>query len=275
MALEIAVRLETTATVETQVDVIVEEAIVEAPPPEAARPESKSESAASPPKPADANERLKNRFFVRELADEDREQKAEKGEANTSGAGKDKALTAPPQDSSDRRESEDTRPEPNKEISHLVPPAAPTPVSRTKTRIAPPGPLKQPAAKSRKPDEKATQDEATMKRQNIECGAKAKVAFEPSPRTRQGQVLGRLTKDQADRMIQVTQAYLDMLISPRYLDNMSIFVHLDGTREGAWIMALLPAGLSVQAGDRVEMLGAHLDPSALCHYIPTLVLRVL
>ena len=53
-------------------------------------------------------------------------------------------------------------------------------------------------------------------------------------------------------MIQITQARMDMPISGRYVANARVFLHIDGTPDGASRAALLPAGLSAQTGDRVE-----------------------
>ncbi len=88
-------------------------------------------------------------------------------------------------------------------------------------------------------------------------------------------MLGQATKAQAAEMIKRTQARRDMFISPNYIDNIRIFVHVDGAPEGASLAVLLPPGLSVQAGDRVEFLAGHLDPPTPCHYIPNLASRVL
>jgi hypothetical protein len=141
-----------------------------------------------------------------------------------------------------------------------------------RTMIAPPGQGSKPIAK-----EEATQEdsETTAKRRPIQCGADAKVATASSKMPRQGHVLGQLTRDEANRVIQITQANRDMHISPDYVDNVRVFVHIDGTREGAWSVVLLPRGLTVQNGSRVEFAPGHLDPSRPCHYIPNLISRVL
>jgi hypothetical protein len=276
MILEMAAREETAVVVETPIEVVVEAP----PPPEPLRREIKSESAPPPQPPparqsADAKESMKDMPSLREIAKEDRERKAPQGKETIDGDGKDDARAGAPQEPSDKRESENADPDPNKEISHLVAPAPAKPVPRPKAKIAPPGQLKEPAAKRKKPDEKATDNETTMKEKDVTCGANAKVPMRSSPRMLQGQVLGRLTKDQVDRMILMTQAQTDMFISPHYRGNVRVFVRFDGMREGAWAVALLPPGLSVQAGDRVEIAGAHLDPSTPCHYIPAVVSRVL
>ncbi len=68
---------------------------------------------------------------------------------------------------------------------------------------------------------------------------------------------------------------MDMPISGRYVANARVFLHIDGTPDGASRAALLPAGLSAQTGDRVEFTPHHLDPASPCHYIPNLISRVL
>jgi hypothetical protein len=113
--------------------------------------------------------------------------------------------------------------------------------------------------------------------QKMHCGANAKIAarsLQPQRRER-GWVLRQLTKGEAGRAIQLTQANTDMDISPDYLDNMRVSVHVDGTHEGASSVVLLPHGLTVRNGNRVEFVPSHLDPSRPCHYIPNLVSRLL
>jgi hypothetical protein len=118
-------------------------------------------------------------------------------------------------------------------------------------------------------------DETTAKRQPIQCGANAKSFFPISPALKRGQVLRQVTKDQADRLMQINQANADMFISPGYGDNVRLVVHVDGTPENKRGLVLLPEGLTARTGDRVEWIGVHLDPSRPCHYIPPLVSRLL
>ncbi len=270
MIWEIDARVETQAVQETPVDVIIE-----APPP-VADPETTPESspASAPPPRAAAKESLKGGSSFPKLADEERRQNAPQGEETINGAGMDKTFDGAPQDAKEKRDSEEAPPDRNAEIWRIVPPNAPAPVPDAKLRIAPPGLPKQATVKQ--PDKEATQDEATIKEKKIECGANAKKATDPSPnRTMRGLVLGLATKSQAAEMIQRTQAKRDMFINPNYIDNIRVFVRVDGAPAGAWQAVLLPAGLSVRAGDRVEFLAAHMDPSMPCHYIPNLVSRVL
>jgi hypothetical protein len=49
----------------------------------------------------------------------------------------------------------------------------------------------------------------------------------------------------------------------------------DGTPNGAWVAVLLPPGVSVQAGNRIEFARRSFRHVQTCHYIPDLVSRVL
>jgi len=271
MIQEIAGQHMTTSVQETPVEVIVETS-----PPETVEPDIKRESQenSTPPSRAGANERLKNGSSLREIADEERQQNAPRGEQTISGAGTDKILSGSSQEPGNKRESEDTPPDPNKEISRLIPPVSSPPLPSPRAPIAPPGPPKQLAAR-RRADKTATQNETTMKEKKIECGANARLFFAAPPHARRGQVLGLLTQGQATKAMQINQANYDLHINPNYASNIRIFVHVDGTPEGAFGVALLPAGLSVRIGDRVEYLTGRVDPSMPCHYIPPLVSRVL
>jgi hypothetical protein len=211
-------------------------------------------------------------FDPREIADEEHQQKAWPDGTMINGDGTDKSRTASPSDSGKRRDSEELKNDPDKEVFRLVPPRPKDPESPQRTNIAPPGQGGKPTAKA-EPKEEA--DVSTAKRQQITRGANAKRRVDISGVQRRGQVLGQLTKDQADRLIQISQANVDMHINLDYVDNIRVFVHVDGTRDGAWRVVLLPHGLAVQSGDRVAFIGGHLDPLRPCHYIPTLVYSVL
>jgi hypothetical protein len=194
-------------------------------------------------------------FDPREIADEERQQKAWPDGTVINGDG-----------------IEELKNDPDKEVLRIVPPRPKDPDPPQRTNIAPPGQSSKPTAKE-KPKEEA--DASTAKRQQITCAANAKTVVRNSQVQRRGQVLGQLTKEQADRLILITQANADMYISPDYVDNIRVYVHVDGTRDGAWLVALLPHGLAVQSGDRVEFTPSHLDPFRACHYIPHLVSSVL
>jgi hypothetical protein len=221
---------------------------------------------------ASLNAQPQHAFDPREIADEEHQQKAWPDGTMINGDGTDKSRTASLSDSGKRRDSEELKNDPDKEVFRLVPPRPKDPESPQGTKIAPPGQGSKPTAKE-EPKEEA--DASTAKRQQITCGANAKALARSSQVQRRGQVLGQLTKDQANRMIQITQANRDMYISPEYVDNIRVFVHVERTRDGAWTVALLPHGLAAQSGDRVEFTLTHLDPFRPCHYIPNLVSSVL
>lgn len=90
---------------------------------------------------------------------------------------------------------------------------------------------------------------------------------------RRGQVVGFLSTDQANTALQRTQANLGMEISPDYIGNVRSLVHVDGAAQGARTIYLVPKGTSVHIGDRVELIGGHVDPNLPCHYIPNLITR--
>ena len=211
------------------------------------------------------------------VADEERQLKAAPGEETIAGdgTGDNPSGSTPRREATRDRESEKIDPDPRKEISRLIAPAAPKPVPRDQPRTAPPRPSQKPVAKE-KPRVATTETEPTVKKEEIHCGANAKrPLFALPPPARQATVLGHATAAQAAQMIQITQAQLDMPISGRFIANARVFVHIDGTPDRAWGAALLPAGLSAQTGDRVEYTPAHLDPATPCHYIPALISRVL
>jgi hypothetical protein len=254
-----------TEEVVAPVDVVLEEPVARAEAPVPERP------APQPPPPSSAPQ-LKGGFDMREIADEERQQKALLGKEIRDGQGAAQAPSASSA-SDEKRKGEELDKDPRKEISRLVPPREKEPKHRHKAKIAPPGPDRQPSAKDQ-PKEDAT-DESTRARQPIRCGANAKTPT-PATATRvRAQVLGQMTRDQAERMMEINQANADMYISPDFGQNIRIFVHIDEEPDGSWRVALLPSGLSVRRGDHVEIIRWHLDPSRPCHYIPPLVSRVL
>ena len=95
----------------------------------------------------------------------------------------------------------------------------------------------------------------------------------PAGPARQGQVVGFLSTDQANNTLQRTQASLGMEISPDYIGNVRSLVHLDGAAQGSRTIYLVPEGMNVHAGDRVEVVGGRIDPNLPCHYIPNLIKR--
>ena len=105
---------------------------------------------------------------------------------------------------------------------------------------------------------------------DVACQAKTLPFAGPA---RQGQVVGFLSTDQANRLMQQTQAELRMAINPDYIGNVRSLVHLDGSPEGSRFVFLVPQGMNVRIGDRVEVIGGRVDSNLPCHYIPTLITR--
>ncbi len=263
MFVEITVWIEVAPVEETPVEVIVEPQPFDAPaiPPENPPPPIAERQPAAP-------------ASTPNVADEERQLKAPPGQETIAGdgTGDNPNGSTPRRDAA--RESEELDPDPRKEISRLITPTAPKPVSRDQPRTAPPRPSQKPMAKE-KPRVATTETEPTVKKKEIHCGANAKrPVFSLPPPARQGTVLGRASAAQAAQMIQNTQAQMDMPISARYVANARVFVHVDGTPDRAWSAALLPAGLSARTGDRVQFTPNHLDPASPCHYIPNLISRV-
>ncbi len=266
MFVEIEVWVEIPVVEETPIDVVVEPPPIDAaeimqenpPPPAAEQPPS---APASTPN----------------VADEERQLKAPPGQETIAGdgTGDNPNGSTPRRDATRDRYAEEIDPDPRKEISRLIAPAAPKPVPREQPRTAPPRPSRKPVAKE-KPRVATTETEPTVKKKEIHCGANATKPIPAlPPPARRATVLGHATAAQAAQMIQITQARMDMPISGRYVANARVFLHIDGTPDGASRAALLPAGLSAQTGDRVEFTPHHLDPASPCHYIPNLISRVL
>jgi len=102
------------------------------------------------------------------------------------------------------------------------------------------------------------------------CQAKP---FPFSHPARQGEVVGFLSPEQADNAVQRTQAQLGRTINPDYLSNVRSLVHLDGGVQGSRYIYLVPQGMSVRMGDRVEVIGGRIDPNLPCQYVPALITR--
>ena len=228
-------------------------------------------AAQPPPSAATKSPSRQGGFGARDPAEEERQQKAELGKIPHDGDGTASSPTVAPRSVSAEQDREEIDPDPRKEISRLVP--APQGPRAKKKRVAPPG-LDGKAVAREKPKTE-TADATTIRREPLHCGENARNPVKSQGRLAFAVVLGEATSEQAAQMIQRTQATLDMSISPDYLSQVRVFIHFDWTPEGAWAAALLPPGLSVQRGDRVEILGHHLDPERSCHYIPAFVRRVL
>jgi len=220
-----------------------------------------------PPPAAAFNAQSNYAFDMRQIADEERQRKAAPDGTSVDGDGTAKSWTASPSARSEKRDREEPKNDPDKEAYLLLPP--PDSQSRQKAKIVPPGE----DSKAWAPDEqKETADETTAKREEIKCGANAKRPLRPRGQTLRGQVLRQMTKDQVDRLFQRMQALRDLLVSPDYLDNVGVVFR---DEQGVSWSVLVPHGLTVSVGDRIEVAAARLDPSRTCHYIPGLVSRVL
>jgi len=84
-----------------------------------------------------------------------------------------------------------------------------------------------------------------------------------------------LTRDEAMCLLQATQAHAGMSINPAYVDNVRAVVQIGSGPAPSQTTALVPNGLTVAIGARVEVVGGYVDPFLPCHYIPDLIARVL
>jgi hypothetical protein len=81
-------------------------------------------------------------------------------------------------------------------------------------------------------------------------------------------VVGFLSPEQAANVLQRTQANLGRTINPDYLANVRSLVHLDGEVQGSRYIYLVPQGMNVHMGDRVDVIGGRIDPNLPCQYVP-------
>ena len=264
MFVEIEVWVEIPVVEETPIDIVVE-------PPPLDAPEIMQEN---PPPPA-AEQPPSAPASTPNVADEERQLKAPPGQETIAGdgTGDNPNGSTPRREATRDRYAEEIDPDPRKEISRLIAPAAPKPVPREQPRTAPPRPSRKPVAKE-KPRVATTETEPTVKKKEIHCGADATRFFPSPPTLRQGEVLGQLTESQAASAMEANQRVFDLRINPHYIGNTRLAVHIDGMPAGGSSVVLLPRGLSARAGDRIEFLGGHADPSMPCHYVPPLVSRV-
>ena len=167
------------------------------------------------------------------------------------GTGDNASGSTPRREATRDRESEKIDSDTRKEISRLIAPAA-----QNRFRGNDREPRRRAVAKARGERKAARRDDGN--RTDREAAGnplrrqRQRRLFALPPLARQATVLGHATAAQAAQMIEITQAQMDMPISGRYVANARVFVHIDGTPDGAWGAALLPAGLSAQTGDRVE-----------------------
>ena len=120
------------------------------------------------------------------------------------GTGDNASGSTPRPEAARDRYAEEIDPDPRKEISRLIAPAAPKPVPREQPRTAPPRPSRKPVAKE-KPRVATTETEPTVKKKEIHCGANATKPIPAlPPPARRATVLGHATAAQAAQMIQIT-----------------------------------------------------------------------
>lgn len=86
-----------------------------------------------------------------------------------------------------------------------------------------------------------------------------------------GIVVGFLTPEQAQWLLQNTQSRRGMLINPEYLANKRAVVRIGRGSSGPQVVALVPFGMEVKVGDTVHFTGLHVDPLMVCHYVPNVI----
>jgi hypothetical protein len=111
------------------------------------------------------------------------------------------------------------------------------------------------------------EDELTaIKEPKLECGAKARLSPPRARMRKQAMVIGIATAAQALAMTRSSQVVADRRINPNYATNTEVFAD-------TWVgkaIVVLPAGLTVNAGDVIEFDQGYVDPSDPCQYIPNL-----
>ena len=163
MFIGIDVWVEIPVVEETPIDIVVEAPPLD--PPDIA-PENPPPPAAEQPPGAPASMPI--------VADEERQLKAPPAQETIAGdgTGDNPSGSTPRREAARDRESEEIDPDPRKEISRLIAPAAPKPLPREQPRTAPPRPSQKPVAKE-KPRVATTETEPTVKKKEIHCGANA------------------------------------------------------------------------------------------------------
>ena len=86
-----------------------------------------------------------------------------------------------------------------------------------------------------------------------------------------GIVVGFMTEEQAQWLLQNTQAQRGMAINPEFLSNKRALVRVGGGTSGPVVTALVPWGMEVRPGDPVHFIGLHVDPAMACHYVPNVI----
>ena len=106
----------------------------------------------------------------------------------------------------------------------------------------------------------------TIKEPKLECGAKARLSPPRARIRKQAMVIGIATAAQALAMTRSSQVVADRRVNPNYATNTEVFAD-------TWVgkaIVVLPAGLTVNAGDVIEFDQGYVDPSDPCQYIPNL-----
>lgn len=128
--------------------------------------------------------------------------------------------------------------------------------------VAPIGPA-APQSTAREPGE---DDITAIKEEKVTCGAKARWQSPASGSRQKARVIGIANEAQALALIRQSQYMTDRRINPRYLTTQQAFAEtLDGGRKSS---VMLPAGVTVNVGDVIEVDSGHVDPSDGCQYIP-------
>ncbi len=94
------------------------------------------------------------------------------------------------------------------------------------------------------------------------------------PHTRISQVIGFVTRVQALQSIGLTQAHMNGKISPDYTYQQRVRIVDSFYGDHALALALVPPGLRVGIGDKVEVSASHRDPHYPCNYVPRMIRRV-
>ena len=60
-------------------------------------------------------------------------------------------------------------------------------------------------------------------------------------------------------------------IDPAYVHSERAFFHPNHAPAIMRMPAIVPAGMTVQVGESVKMVGGHASPNLACHYVPNLI----
>ena len=88
-----------------------------------------------------------------------------------------------------------------------------------------------------------------------------------------GTVTGLVPRLAAVSAMFKTQNAVHGFLDPEYLADQRVLVHPSGAVPDARFMVVVPAGMSVQVGQKVEMAGAHASHHFACRYAPNLLMQ--